>query len=1160
MLVSCASFGLRGGTPSAFATASGPTTDSAVKSGSLATSVTTDGLTTDAGSHITDTGVATWVGGDMYVGSPNVTDLGDVGTDSQTYAAEAEGLTVINGRLTTTQIKNSYKSAVTGAMGSAITGGFRWGEAGYGSQLRPSTGSSVLVVGGNDLTSGQTTLSSGQTTVSGRYHPTFILNGSNTKYYADIGHMTSPYTSYGASYPTLTGVMQSGSGTTVTYAQDTSYIRYATSSTESDDPTATVHISGNTVDYSSSSMSSKVTGDDGLSLAMYNLASGTATGTGISEQEAPTGSTTRTYWGDNGYKADKSTYKSQTLSFSNGNANVVANTYVNNGSNKAGLVNANGEVLTAGSSYVNGEKLIVFDGNQAASADGYLVFNLDASMLTNVYDSKQYSGVDFSFTHIPDGKSVIVNVIGSGPIAFNSGWRFWWNDTDISDPEASDSNKKAFAHASEHLMWNFVGDPSNHNATTKLTIYGGVAHVSPMVTCDDPVASFLGSILVRNGSFESHVSTNGRVYVGGDFAMYNPVPVVYDDNTTYPVQFDEGASASVLNMDQERHNFPFNVSSSLEWYKRDSSGTTALAGSTWRVYPTYADAVSGTNALGQVTDNYTPVSGATAEGGVALLADADTTSGAVKISGLTSGADYYLVETSAPAGYDTNITSSGTSVVYWAHTAAIGSTTVSSTVTKGGDSYTYTDLSKDPSDVSYIGDPSDRVSWTKVDSTNSSLWLHGSEWTLTDATSLTEYTIAPSDTVTIGTSSNCGTTAPNTAAGRHQLYACVTSSASGATAYPGVQWTLLDANDADVTMTATNAAIDSGGTLTIFSTTASGSDAATKVKATASGGAAAVYTLSSGEVSQSSTTDTDTGAFSLYGLDRSHTYTLAEKTAPSGYKKTDIRYTVAYNSTSHAFVLSDSSDSTSASVSSIPNDKLTSTIGAGKIVTSGDGTILTSTLLWEFTNTLTTADTAATADSTYALQLVKLNCTSDGGTKSCSPSAVSSDDITVTSGTNTGISMAVTGSDGSTQTTVLRCTSGCTVTSGNAVVVTVPAGSQSAEFSTSVASGYGYEITGLPGSSWTLEAKESDTTDYQGLYWASDTSAVTELSTKDGVSVRALADSARIGVIDNELKGALPSTGRAGGSWVFLIAGMGLVLAGCAFFIQSGTRKGRERR
>ena len=54
-----------------------------------------------------DSGVATWVGGDMYVGkkSDNLTNAD--GPDAS-YSAEAEGLTVVNGKLMLHPRKNSW--------------------------------------------------------------------------------------------------------------------------------------------------------------------------------------------------------------------------------------------------------------------------------------------------------------------------------------------------------------------------------------------------------------------------------------------------------------------------------------------------------------------------------------------------------------------------------------------------------------------------------------------------------------------------------------------------------------------------------------------------------------------------------------------------------------------------------------------------------------------------------------------------------------------------------------------------------------------------------------------------------------------------------------------------------------------------------------------
>lgn len=125
--------------------------------------------------------------------------------------------------------------------------------------------------------------------------------------------------------------------------------------------------------------------------------------------------------------------------------------------------------------------------------------------------------------------------------------------TEIGDgfSRAADANvRKLYSSAAQKIMWNFKN-------ATNVTIRGGVANEGTFdnkLTTDDPAAAMLGSILVPNGSFESHVSTNGRVYVGRDFMMYNPTAIGYvNDGAGW-----EGKTASVLNMDQERHNLPWN--------------------------------------------------------------------------------------------------------------------------------------------------------------------------------------------------------------------------------------------------------------------------------------------------------------------------------------------------------------------------------------------------------------------------------------------------------------------------------------------------------------------------------------------------------------------------------------------------------------------------
>lgn len=91
-----------------------------------------------------DDSVATYVGGNMYVGANNQNGGGTYNTLSasqkidKSYAVEAEGLTLVNGKLATNGVKTSWNSK-----------GFRFGVVGFGAQFRPKTGSDALVVAGS---------------------------------------------------------------------------------------------------------------------------------------------------------------------------------------------------------------------------------------------------------------------------------------------------------------------------------------------------------------------------------------------------------------------------------------------------------------------------------------------------------------------------------------------------------------------------------------------------------------------------------------------------------------------------------------------------------------------------------------------------------------------------------------------------------------------------------------------------------------------------------------------------------------------------------------------------------------------------------------------------------------------------------------------------
>ena len=301
--------------------------------------------------------------------------------------------------------------------------------------------------------------------------------------------------------------------------------------------------------------------------------------------------------------------------------------------------------------FKNSERLITFKGDNTSMQQ---VFTIDASDLSNTYNNEYYRGVDFAFEGIPDGASVVVNVTGSSNIEFHNGWRFWWNGTEISryyeTRYSGTAEGKAYATASQSVIWNFVD-------TQSLTIRGGIAGedradweydgaaTGAKWTDDDPAAAMIGSILVPNGSFDDHVTTNGRVYVGVDFSMNSP---------KVAAQFGEGNSASVIDMDQERHNFPWSGTytpggSAVAWSKVDAADDKPLAGSEWAIYATEDNARKDEKRIVSIVDNGKN--------------DSDPAVGTIQFNYLNQKANignpddkdyftYYIRETKAPEGYE----------------------------------------------------------------------------------------------------------------------------------------------------------------------------------------------------------------------------------------------------------------------------------------------------------------------------------------------------------------------------------------------------------------------------------------------------------------------------------------------------------------------------
>lgn len=575
---------------------------------------TSIGIGTNVDVSTPDPGVATYVGRDMYIGGkpndPGTLDANNAPTGS--YAAEAEGLTVVRGKLAMNPIKNSWGGE-----------GFRFGTVGFGSQFRPREGSTVLAVAGitsliENMNTGQGSTS--KTATVGAWNKGAWVGQAKTDprgfdYTAKIaGPITYSY--WNANNGRQSVVKTQGYWYAGENAQDSPLFNQVNFLND---------INGK--DYSNYS------GETGyLTTLSKQLNSFARTGE-VSYSVAPACDK------DNRYIINK--YNKTDCNYG----------LVFDGSDKT--INEDcADTSLNGKRFKNSERLITFKGDDTSMQQ---VFTIDASQLSNTYNNEYYRGVDFAFEGIPKGASVVVNVTGSSNIEFHNGWRFWWNGTEISRGyETQYSGRElgeAYATASQSIMWNFVD-------TTSLTIRGGIAGEGRSDwgygggdnkwTDDDPAAAMLGSILVPNGSFDDHVTTNGRVYVGEDFMMNNP-KIAYNFTNL------EGNSASVIDMDQERHNFPWSGSytpggSAIAWSKVDAGDSTLLAGSAWAVYGSVENAVKGTNAIVTVTDgganDYASDAGELQFNYLNQKADPSK-----EISDSNPAFIYYIKEVTAPAGY-----------------------------------------------------------------------------------------------------------------------------------------------------------------------------------------------------------------------------------------------------------------------------------------------------------------------------------------------------------------------------------------------------------------------------------------------------------------------------------------------------------------------------
>lgn len=638
-----------------------------------------------------DEGIATFVGGDMYVGGKKsgITSANNNNAPEGSYAVEAEGLTAVNGKLLLHPMKQAWN--IWNKDGSFNRSrGFRWGIVGFGSQFRPKDGSTVLSVGGNSTNS--------------------ELNWfGGAQGWTNDANQGSSWLGTGA-----------GNGATG----------------ETNDHNFSANIAGN-----QTTVQSRNTWKNGEQYSVYAMGGNgevnwNQNNNVISGVKNPSTGSDYTY---SDYKNYVATLSGKLAKISSSNTVTKGNEDNYTGPRYSYSYNTYEHNVYRFDIQNNSRQTeITLTGN---GKDELQVFNLDASMLNSIGDA----GVVFNFKNISDNASVAVNINGNGNnVKFRNGWQFKWNDVDISDGyvmmNSTGTNRYNNTHGQEYvkrasrLMWNFYN-------TNSLTILGGKGsgHINTgwyknqnhgdkedwynVNVTDDPSAAWMGSVMVTGndsgaaGNFQSHVSTNGRVWTTGDFEMYNK-DVVTTGNGNF-VNSEGKYSTSAVDMDQERHNLPWNGSYStscaaIAWNKvDDTAGHNALGGTSWTVYGKKEDAVHGTNALATIAD-----------GGWNDDADAE---GSFQLGNLAKNGTYFLKESGTAEGYAQNTN------IYQINTGSStteAATNISNVFDSAGGAIS-TDADKLLTDGKIINKKTgSAIEWQKVDGTDNSTLLAGSTWTL----------------------------------------------------------------------------------------------------------------------------------------------------------------------------------------------------------------------------------------------------------------------------------------------------------------------------------------------------------------------------------------------------------------------------------------------
>ena len=664
--------------------------DESRKDGAICTP-TTEPLGDQTSGSGNDEGIATFVGGDMYVGGKKsgITSANNNNAPEGSYAVEAEGLTAVNGKLLLHPMKQAWN--IWNKDGSFNRSrGFRWGIVGFGSQFRPKDGSTVLSVGGNSTNS--------------------ELNWfGGAQGWTDDANQGSSWLGTGA-----------GNGATG----------------ETNGHNFSANIAGN-----QTTVQSRNTWTNGEQYSVYAMGGNgkvnwNHSNTVISGVKNPSTGSDYTY---SDYKNYVATLSGKLAKISSSNTVAKGNEDNYTGSRYSYSYNTYEHNVYRFDIQNNSRQTeITLTGN---GKDELQVFNLDASRLNNIGDA----GVVFNFKNISDNASVAVNINGNGnDVKFRNGWQFKWNDIDISDGyvmmNSTGTNRYNNTHGQEYvkrasqLMWNFYN-------TNTLTILGGKGSgrintgwykdqnhgdkedwYNVNVT-DDPSAAWMGSVMVTGndsgaaGNFQSHVSTNGRVWTTGDFEMYNK-DVVTTGNGNF-VNSEGKYSTSAVDMDQERHNLSWygqmtTSCAAIKWDKVDAEGKT-LKGTSWTVYGTRNNAMNGTNSITTVAD-----------GGWNDADDADN--GSVTLGSLAKNATYYVRESgtgSSQYALNTNIYRIVT------HDSTDTVSTIDKVYDADGTEIT-DDTAKQLNNGAIVNKNSGTsIAWSKVDGTDGSTLLAGSTWELT---------------------------------------------------------------------------------------------------------------------------------------------------------------------------------------------------------------------------------------------------------------------------------------------------------------------------------------------------------------------------------------------------------------------------------------------